>query len=806
MKLQHRSLWAFTLLSLAGQIVPGAGWSADTTGKAAKEAVALEDMVITGTRTERSLAEVPVSISVIDDQEIERSSAATVGDLFKDVPGVEVLDTGVMAGQKRIMIRGESGSRVLILVDGQKISEQKAMDGAALLMDMNNIERIEVVKGPASVLYGSEGLSGAVNVITKREGEKLAQMEASTTLNSNTDGWNNYLSVFGGGDQLAGFGYRFSNSRGEHGNRHGAETGELDHTDYGGEENSAYLSYDLGLRTNTKIKISGLVSRYSSHTNNYLYEEPSGYDLATPFSGWAPNLMHNTPPADMEGVSYFRFEEMALPEWNRDKEALFFEWNEISEVLLNVKLNGYHQKTDKHFIAQPLVAANGWYPDHAGWYGYEVINPGIDFPDFPPGVFPPDIPPYLEQANRFNNLRLNIDSRNIQDTDSVNLESHWFFFDSHSVILGAEQSRDDLSAVDIKTYLPGSMSMLDNCGLKTTLTDADRVTKSAYGQDEWEFLQDWLLIAGLRYTEAKSDLTRNETSHLHQEDPLIGTLLQGGSYFGPGVAPYTTYDSEPQSESSEYNTSYQVGLVNNSIKNLSLRANWATAFTLPTLSQLYIWASHSGTVVKPNPDLAPEEAYNYELGARYKTERWDLDLSLYSATADKYIASVDIVDPEASLQYQNINSAKTSGVELAVSYCIEPWGLTPYASGYYIRREFIFPNGFSTTDTMMPHLQGRFGLRYSRELTPGELWVDLYGRAARGARNENQDGELTDEVPGWQTANISCGLNFDHWLDWSEMQLIVEANNIFDRSYVTAHEKIMEAMGRYYTAKLVVKF
>ncbi len=88
---------------------------------------------------------------------------------MRDLPGVQITSTGA-AGIYRLNLRGESGSRTLLMVDGGvKISEQKSMDGAPpLLIDLNSIERIEVIKGPASVLYGSEAIGGAINVITKK--------------------------------------------------------------------------------------------------------------------------------------------------------------------------------------------------------------------------------------------------------------------------------------------------------------------------------------------------------------------------------------------------------------------------------------------------------------------------------------------------------------------------------------------------------------------------------------------------------------------------------------------------------------
>ena len=88
---------------------------------------------------------------------------------LQDIPGVEITDNS-LAGRKQIRIRGEASSRVLILIDGQEVTYQRAGDnyGVGLLIDESALERVEVVKGPYSVLYGSQAIGGIVNFITKK--------------------------------------------------------------------------------------------------------------------------------------------------------------------------------------------------------------------------------------------------------------------------------------------------------------------------------------------------------------------------------------------------------------------------------------------------------------------------------------------------------------------------------------------------------------------------------------------------------------------------------------------------------------
>ena len=105
-------------------------------------------------------------ISVITSDDIRRSSARTVGELLEDIPGVQIMNDGTQ-GLKRLSIRGEDAFRTLVMIDGQKISEHKSMSGAPILIDPTEIERIEVIKGPASVLYGSDAIGGAREIHNK---------------------------------------------------------------------------------------------------------------------------------------------------------------------------------------------------------------------------------------------------------------------------------------------------------------------------------------------------------------------------------------------------------------------------------------------------------------------------------------------------------------------------------------------------------------------------------------------------------------------------------------------------------------
>ena len=132
---------------------------------------ALEDMVVTATRTESKMVDVPVNATVISAEKIADRHYLDVADALKDVPGATVIDSGEGADEKKIILNGDE--RVLVLVNGRRVNfDVGTMSRASYdlnqIPDVSLIERIEVVKGHGGALYGSDAVGGVVNIITKK--------------------------------------------------------------------------------------------------------------------------------------------------------------------------------------------------------------------------------------------------------------------------------------------------------------------------------------------------------------------------------------------------------------------------------------------------------------------------------------------------------------------------------------------------------------------------------------------------------------------------------------------------------------
>jgi len=133
------------------------------------ESAAAEKIVVTATRTSIEEEKVTKSVSVVSEEEIERSKVNTVGEALRTVPGVAVRKQGGIGRNTSVNIRGGSTTQTLVLFDGVQSINSPTL-GTADVADLftTGIERIEVLRGGGSVLYGSTAQAGVVNIITKR--------------------------------------------------------------------------------------------------------------------------------------------------------------------------------------------------------------------------------------------------------------------------------------------------------------------------------------------------------------------------------------------------------------------------------------------------------------------------------------------------------------------------------------------------------------------------------------------------------------------------------------------------------------
>lgn len=135
----------------------------------------LNPLVVTASRSEHSLADAPASVSVITAEQIKARGAGNLLEALRGVPGLS-LNGRQVGGRKTLSIRGAEDRHTLVLIDGRRISSTDDTIGHSDYqygwVAMEQIERIEVVRGPMSALYGSEAVGGVINIITRKGGQQ----------------------------------------------------------------------------------------------------------------------------------------------------------------------------------------------------------------------------------------------------------------------------------------------------------------------------------------------------------------------------------------------------------------------------------------------------------------------------------------------------------------------------------------------------------------------------------------------------------------------------------------------------------
>ena len=164
----------FFILGLValGTIIP-------TTGVAETQTTA-DEIVVTAARTAQTADEALASVSVITRKEIEATQAETVVDLLQHYAGIDAVRTGGPGQQTSIFLRGTNSDHTLVLIDGMPVSSINTGSYQWENLSLNEIDRIEIVRGPRSALYGSEAIGGVIQIFTRKNKRITAEAMAGS--------------------------------------------------------------------------------------------------------------------------------------------------------------------------------------------------------------------------------------------------------------------------------------------------------------------------------------------------------------------------------------------------------------------------------------------------------------------------------------------------------------------------------------------------------------------------------------------------------------------------------------------------
>ncbi|MGB7757211.1 MAG: TonB-dependent receptor [Salinisphaera sp.] len=294
----------------------------------------LSDVVVTATRTPQSSADTLAATTVITRADIERSQARSLAELLGDTPSLSIANSGGPGKATSIHLRGTDANQVLVLVDGVRWGS--ATNGQAAIQDfpVSQIQRIEIVRGPRSSLYGADAVGGVIQIFT-RDG-KGAKGRGPTPYFSVTGGSYNTWKGEGGvsgatkrlhynlsvsGETTGGFnactGRPFSSPRGGA----GCYANQPDHDGYHREDGSANLGYrfDNGWSVGAHYLRSNGDAQYDGATTNrsYTVQEVYGVRIDAPLTDFWDSRLSLSRSRD-RSKNYFKGDYVSRFDTRRD--------------------------------------------------------------------------------------------------------------------------------------------------------------------------------------------------------------------------------------------------------------------------------------------------------------------------------------------------------------------------------------------------------------------------------------------------------------------------------------------------------
>ena len=172
-----------------------------------------QPIIVTATKTAQTADETIAPVIIIDRREIESNPTAAISDLLNKHAGIDIGRNGGPGQQTSIFIRGAESNHTLVMIDGLKINPGTLGTAAIQNIDLDMVERIEIVKGPRSTLYGSEAIGGVINIITRKgkEGSQYSVNAGYGSYNTRTLGISAHNKV---GDRAAGINIKTNKTAG----------------------------------------------------------------------------------------------------------------------------------------------------------------------------------------------------------------------------------------------------------------------------------------------------------------------------------------------------------------------------------------------------------------------------------------------------------------------------------------------------------------------------------------------------------------------------------------------------------------
>lgn len=602
----------------------------------AKDVFMLPEVVVTATHTENTLEKVPVTMQVITQKDIKRSGAYDLRSLLRHETGI-MLKTALRGGGHEVMIRGVDSDKTLILIDGRRMIDEADSSGLGNKkgidrININEIERIEIVKGPSSALYGSDAIGGVIHIITKKSKEKSTTIGATRT-ETDATGWYRFDSgrqgnISATADIKVNKTFRDKIAEYEKSNNYGTDQNYDFTMNYFMDDDNYFTAYynyysrhgqgDNGDPKKPLVKTDGMPGGMPGMGGKPNAGMPGGMggkpNTGMPGGmGGKPNAgkpggMGGNPNAGMPGgmggnpnagMPGGKDMGMQMMKWKMEEHKAVKDFSDhYQKQTYGLSYNGEKENYTWHI--QAYGGTFDWYDDY--------VRNGR-----------------LEDINENQNKLYAIEGHTTITVNPV-----------HRITLGGEY---------VYNFVKGT-----NLGQKgkNIKKYKDLITATPMGDE-----------SHTKYVSEENISTR--AVYLQDEISI-------GQFF---LVPAVRYDYHSVFGG---HTSWKWGMTYMPTKELRVKMNYGDGFKAPSVCQLYFdirrLMGPQFVTVYGNPDLKPEKSKNFDISVEMNKGQWNTSLTYFDNHIDNLIKSEALDKKNHIYKFKNISKAHIKGIEHALGYHI----------------------------------------------------------------------------------------------------------------------------------------
>jgi len=688
-------------------------------------------VVVTATRSAEEADQQPASTSVVTTQDIQNRNVQMLDEALDLEPGLfDQRGKGAADTLASTFLRGFNGpNRTLVMLDGQPINDPFSGGVTWTSLPIDEVQSVEIVRGPFSSLYGGNAMGGVINVLTRPVSHRELDLYGEYGSYDTTRYSARYADRFWSKLSIT-LGYQ--------------------RLQFGGYDSAPVEAYPS---EGTGAVVTGAIPTLDAYGNQVFIVGNSGRNWANEHSYYVKGN-YSFSGATVLNVEYIR----------QDYGYGYNMYNSYLKTASGATVDAGTYLANYAGTLQPLsILPSSFIQDDGNQHSHfitaslmhkfkadRILRFDGSYYDTPNNNY--RTPDYLSNASGGTGTYTNTLARSFHGNAQYNQT-----FGRQTIVVGSEARQDYASN---PSYALSNWTLPDTLGAQTSAAIGRSINEAVYVQDEIGLTEHLHLVAGGRYE--------------------YWSTYDGQTNGFSSDAPLTNYPNR-----SVNSFTGKIGGTYGLPKSWTMRASMGTAFRNPDIYELYSTFSFFGTTYGASPHLSPERDRSFEFGVhkRFGT-RTEVDADFYQNNiSDLIYREADLaVDPSGNYLV-NVNAAKgrTRGVESSLRAQLLSW-LT-------IRSSYTYTNAIITDNPAEPYSVGKrvpnipvnmFG---SQLLGQHKKWIaSLTGRYAGATYSTDDNSDVIKGVPGAYDAFFLLNANLSYQLT-KHIQLFATGENLLDRHY-----------------------